>query len=55
MQEARKLMVADGIDAASAGFSVGYDSPSQFSRDYSRLFGRPPAQDASQLRNAVAA
>lgn len=55
MQEARKLMVADGIDAASAGFNVGYDSPSQFSRDYSRLFGLPPAQDASQLRSAMAA
>lgn len=50
MQESRRLMVADGLDAASAGYQVGYDSPSQFSRDYSRLFGSPPAQDARRLR-----
>lgn len=50
MQEARRLMVSDGLDAARAGFSVGYESPSQFSRDYSRVFGRAPAQDARRLR-----
>ena len=50
LQEARRLMVSDAADAASAGFAVGYDSPSQFSRDYSRLFGAPPARDAEQLR-----
>lgn len=50
MQEARRLMVSDAVDAASAGFAVGYDSPSQFSRDYSRLFGAPPARDAERLR-----
>lgn len=50
LQEARRLMVSDGLDAASAGFRVGYESPSQFSRDYSRLFGLPPAKDASRLR-----
>lgn len=50
LQEARRLMVSDAMDAASAGFGVGYDSPSQFSRDYSRVFGRPPATDASRLR-----
>lgn len=50
MQEARRLMVSDGMDAANAGYTVGYDSPSQFSRDYSRLFGRPPANDARLLR-----
>ena len=37
-------------DAANIGFSVGYDSPSQFSREYSRLFGAPPARDAARLR-----
>ncbi|HCL2765151.1 TPA: AraC family transcriptional regulator [Pseudomonas aeruginosa 449A] len=42
MQEARRLMVSDAMDAASAGFSVGYESPSQFSRDYARIFGMPP-------------
>lgn len=50
MQEARRLMVSDGLDAANAGHQVGYESPSQFSRDYSRLFGKPPAKDASRLR-----
>lgn len=50
MQEARRLMVSAGLDAAEAGFHVGYESPSQFSRDYSRLFGLPPATDAQRLR-----
>jgi AraC-like DNA-binding protein len=50
MQEARRLMVSAGLDAAEAGFNVGYESPSQFSRDYSRLFGLPPATDAQRLR-----
>lgn len=50
MQEARRLMVGEGLDAANAGFRVGYESPSQFSRDYSRLFGLPPAKDAGRLR-----
>lgn len=52
MQEARRLMVNDGLDAADAGHRVGYGSPSQFSRDYSRLFGMPPATDAQRLRLA---
>lgn len=52
LQEARRLMVSDAADAASAGFAVGYDSPSQFSRDYARLFGTPPARDAERLRGA---
>ncbi len=55
MQEARRLMVSKGLDAAEAGFSVGYESPSQFSRDYARLFGEPPAKDAHRLRQAGAA
>lgn len=50
MQEARRLMIGGGLDAANAGHAVGYDSPSQFSRDYSRLFGCPPARDANRLR-----
>ncbi|WP_313347600.1 AraC family transcriptional regulator [Stenotrophomonas sp.] len=50
MQEARRLMVSTGLEAANAGYAVGYESPSQFSRDYSRLFGAPPATDASRLR-----
>lgn len=50
MQEARRLMVSDAVDAASAGFHVGYESPSQFSRDYVRIFGMSPARHANQLR-----
>ncbi|MBS7457281.1 AraC family transcriptional regulator [Coralloluteibacterium stylophorae] len=50
LQEARRLMLAEAMDAASAGFAVGYGSPSQFSRDYARVFGSPPARDAQRLR-----
>jgi AraC-like DNA-binding protein len=50
LQEARRIMVADAVDAANAGFTVGYESPSQFSRDYTRVFGSPPLQDARRLR-----
>lgn len=50
LQEARRLMVSDAVDAGSAGFEVGYDSPSQFSRDYARVFGLPPATHARRLR-----
>jgi AraC-like DNA-binding protein len=52
LQEARRLMVAEALDAASAGFRVGYESPSQFSRDYARLFGAPPLKDAVRLRSS---
>lgn len=52
LQEARRLMVAETLDAASAGFRVGYESPSQFSRDYARLFGAPPLKDALRLRSS---
>ena len=55
LQEARRLMVAEAMDAAGAGFRVGYESPSQFSRDYARMFGLPPAKDAGRLRGAAAA
>ncbi|KFE47227.1 AraC family transcriptional regulator [Pseudomonas syringae] len=53
LQEARRLMVAESVDAASAGYRVGYESPSQFSRHYVRLFGLSPARDASRLRNTT--
>ena len=49
LQEARQLMIARGINAGSAGFAVGYDSPSQFSREYRRLFGAPPHADVSGI------
>ncbi|WP_064746923.1 AraC family transcriptional regulator [Lysobacter antibioticus] len=50
LQEARKLMLSRALDAASAGYAVGYDSPSQFSREYNRLFGAPPLRDVARLR-----
>ncbi|HEV2512831.1 AraC family transcriptional regulator [Bosea sp. (in: a-proteobacteria)] len=50
LQEARRLILANAHDAASAGFEVGYESPSQFSREYSRLFGAPPLRDVARLR-----
>jgi AraC-like DNA-binding protein len=50
LQEARRLILTQSIDAASAGHTVGYESPSQFSREYRRLFGAPPIQDVERLR-----
>ncbi|MDP9532845.1 AraC family transcriptional regulator [Pseudomonas protegens] len=50
LQEARRLMLAEGLEASAAGYRVGYESPSQFSREYSRLFGAPPLRDMARLR-----
>jgi len=50
LQEARRLMLAERMDAATAAFEVGYESPSQFSREYRRLFGAPPLRDIASLR-----
>ena len=50
LQEARRLMLNDGLEAAVAGYRVGYESPSQFSREYSRLYGAPPIRDVARLR-----
>ncbi len=50
LQEARRLILVQRLDAATAGHSVGYDSPSQFSREYARLFGAPPLRDVARLR-----
>lgn len=55
LQEARARLLSGGEGAADAGFAVGYDSPSQFSREYARQFGAPPARDAARLREAMAA
>ena len=52
LQEARNLLLSESLDAATAGHRVGYESPSQFSREYSRLFGVPPATDVKRLRGA---
>jgi len=54
LQEARRLMLAERLDAATAGFQVGYESPSQFSREYNRLFGAPPLRDVANLRQMAA-
>lgn len=50
LQEARARLITDAKDVAAVGFDVGYDSPSQFSREYSRLFGVPPGKDMKRLR-----
>lgn len=49
LNEARRLMLTERMDASRAAFEVGYESPSQFSREYSRLFGAPPARDIKKL------
>ena len=51
LQEARTRMLIDGLDAASAAFEVGYESASQFNREYSRFFGQPPMRDIRTLRS----
>jgi AraC-like DNA-binding protein len=53
LQEARSRLLADADDVAAVGFAVGYDSASQFSREYSRMFGAPPGRDAARLRQVA--
>ena len=55
LQEARRLMLGDALDAASAAFRVGYEDPSYFSRDYKKLFGSPPQRDIVSLRSRLEA
>ena len=54
LQAARGRMLMDGLDAASAAFEVGYESASQFNREYSRFFGAPPMRDVRNLRSPSA-
>lgn len=53
LQEARRLIVAEGLDATSAGHRVGYDAASHFTREYKRLFGAPPLRHVGQVRDAA--
>jgi AraC-like DNA-binding protein len=51
LQEARRMMLGEDLDAASAGFRVGYENPSYFSREYKKLFGEPPQRNIARLRS----
>ncbi len=53
LHEARRLMLTERLDAATAAFNVGYESPSQFSREYSRQFGTPPLRDIRNLSRRI--
>src|SRR5215212_6460839 len=55
LQEARRLMVGEHLDAAEAGYRVGYEDPAYFSRDYKRHFGEPPMRDVERLRELATA
>jgi len=54
LQEARRLLLAGEVDVARAGYRVGYDDPSHFSREYKRLFGAPPTRDLERLQGLTA-
>ena len=51
--EAKRLMLADGVSASDAAFGVGYESVPQFTREYGRLFGRPPVRDVQETRRTA--
>jgi AraC-like DNA-binding protein len=53
LQEARRLMLSEGLDAARAGYRVGYNDASHFNREYKRLFGLPPLRDVERLREGA--
>jgi transcriptional regulator GlxA family with amidase domain len=50
LQKARMELIAAPLDVARVGYAVGYHNPSQFSREYRRMFGAPPGQDSARLR-----
>lgn len=52
LNEARRLMLTENLDAVTTTFKVGYESPSQFNREYNRMFGQPPARDIKLFREA---
>jgi len=51
LQEARRLMLGENLDATSAAYRVGYNDASHFNREYKSLFGAPPMRDVQQLRH----
>lgn len=53
LQEVRRLMLGEDLDAASAGHRVGYEDPAYFNRDYKKLFGAPPHRDIERLRSRL--
>ncbi|MBE9182975.1 AraC family transcriptional regulator [Oculatella sp. LEGE 06141] len=53
LQEARRLMLGQNLDATTAAYQVGYDDPSHFSREYKRQFGAPPMRDVERLREVA--
>ena len=53
LQEARRLLVGENLDAATVGYRVGYEDAAQFSKEYKRLFGEPPMRDVGRLRQAA--
>lgn len=53
LQEARRLMLGEQLDAASAGYRVGYEDASHFSREYKRLFGEPPMRDVERIQKTT--
>ena len=55
LQEARRLMLSEDLNASTAGFRVGYNDDAQFNREYKRLFGRPPMRDVKRLREMASA
>src|SRR6266481_5319263 len=54
-QDARRLMFSENLDAAEAGYRVGYEDASHFSREYKRRFGKPPMRDVERLRELAGA
>lgn len=53
LQEARRLLLSEDLDATSAGYQVGYEDASQFSKEYKRFFGQPPMRDVERLRQTA--
>ncbi len=55
LQEARRLMLSENLDAGEAGYKVGYEDPAYFSRDYKKHFGEPPGRDVERMRESATA